>query len=233
MYAPVVSSKPIPDSSVFIPKRPQNPTLRGGTYLYGLYKEVPPSPGPNPFHDRQRQRPGLKMGLANSDFDVRLMIRRTGQHTSTKNFQGVFITVKPTCLAIQRSSLALLFLTQNNQHRFTNVVRSHILYPVRSPQSAVLVLYLVHVLNPDRIFQSSFYTESIFYPVRSPQSVFRSPQSIFYTDQLVHDKVSDGMSERVNFQSSSILNWFITLREPIKSAVAIWPVTGQGFQNTK
>ena len=33
-----------------------------------------------------------------------------------------------------------------------------ILYPVRSPQSAVRVLYLVHVLYPVRIFQSAFYT---------------------------------------------------------------------------
>ena len=28
----------------------------------------------------------LKTGVENSDFDVRLMIQRTGQHTSTKNF---------------------------------------------------------------------------------------------------------------------------------------------------
>ena len=33
MYAPVVSSKPIPDSSVFRPKRPKTTTLRGGKYL--------------------------------------------------------------------------------------------------------------------------------------------------------------------------------------------------------
>ena len=46
----VVSSKTIPDSrpkwakciSVFRPKRPKNPTRWGGTYPYGLYKEVSP-----------------------------------------------------------------------------------------------------------------------------------------------------------------------------------------------
>ena len=46
----VVPSKTIPDSRpkwakcvhVFRPKRPQNPTLKGGTYLYGLNKGVPP-----------------------------------------------------------------------------------------------------------------------------------------------------------------------------------------------
>ena len=51
MYAPVVYAKPVPNSSVFRPKRPKNPTLRGGTHLYGLYKRVSPSPGPDPFHD--------------------------------------------------------------------------------------------------------------------------------------------------------------------------------------
>ena len=35
----------------FQTKRPKTTTLRGGTYVYGLYKGVPPSPGPNPFHD--------------------------------------------------------------------------------------------------------------------------------------------------------------------------------------
>ena len=47
--------------------------------------------------------------------------------------------------------------------RFTNVVRSPYFIPspqstVRSPQSAVRVLYLVRVLYPVRIFQSAFYT---------------------------------------------------------------------------
>ena len=49
-YAPVVPSKTIPDSRpklakcipVFTPKRPKNHTLWGNTYLYGLYKGVPP-----------------------------------------------------------------------------------------------------------------------------------------------------------------------------------------------
>ena len=48
----VVSSKTIPDSRpewakcipVFRPKRRKNPTRWGGTYLYGLYKGVPPPP---------------------------------------------------------------------------------------------------------------------------------------------------------------------------------------------
>ena len=49
----VVASKTIPDSRpkwtksipVFRPKRLKNPTLWGGTYLYGLYKGVPLPPG--------------------------------------------------------------------------------------------------------------------------------------------------------------------------------------------
>ena len=49
-YIPVVPSKTIPDSrlkwakciAVFRPKRRKNPTRWGGTYLYGLYKGVPP-----------------------------------------------------------------------------------------------------------------------------------------------------------------------------------------------
>ena len=47
---PVVPSKTIPDSRaklakcilIFRPKRRKNPTRRGGTYLYSLYKGVPP-----------------------------------------------------------------------------------------------------------------------------------------------------------------------------------------------
>ena len=50
-----VPSKTIPDSRpkwakripVFRPKRPKNPTPWGGTYLYSLYKEVPPPPEVN------------------------------------------------------------------------------------------------------------------------------------------------------------------------------------------
>ena len=50
--SPAVPSKTIPDSRpkwakripVFRPKRPKNPTPWGGTYLYSLYKEVPPPP---------------------------------------------------------------------------------------------------------------------------------------------------------------------------------------------
>ena len=38
-YTPVVSLKTIPDSSL---KTHKNHTLWGGTYLYGLYKGVPP-----------------------------------------------------------------------------------------------------------------------------------------------------------------------------------------------
>ena len=50
MYAPVVPQKPypIPDQngeSVFRPKRPKNPSLGAiNTYLYSLYKGVPPAP---------------------------------------------------------------------------------------------------------------------------------------------------------------------------------------------
>ena len=36
---------------VFRPKRPKNPTRWGGTYLYGLYKGVPPPPGFEPSPD--------------------------------------------------------------------------------------------------------------------------------------------------------------------------------------
>ena len=50
----VVPSKTIPDSRpiwakcipVFRPKRRKTPPRRGGTYLYGLYKGVPPPPPP-------------------------------------------------------------------------------------------------------------------------------------------------------------------------------------------
>ena len=56
----------------------------GGTYLYGLYKGLPP--GPDPF---QRQRPGLKMSEENSIL-IRLMIQRTGRHNSTKNLWSIY-----------------------------------------------------------------------------------------------------------------------------------------------
>ena len=51
MYAPVVFLKPIRDSSVFRPKRPKNPTLRGNTYLYNMayIREYPPSQVLTPF----------------------------------------------------------------------------------------------------------------------------------------------------------------------------------------
>ena len=35
----------------FHTKKAQKPYTSGRTYLYGLYKGVPSSPGPNPFHD--------------------------------------------------------------------------------------------------------------------------------------------------------------------------------------
>ena len=52
-YTPAVPSKTIPYSRpkwakcipVFRPKRPKNPTHRGGTYLYSLYKGVAPPGG--------------------------------------------------------------------------------------------------------------------------------------------------------------------------------------------
>ena len=48
MYAPVVPSNPDQnEQSVFRPKMPKNSTF---TYLYGLYKGVPPPPGPDHFH---------------------------------------------------------------------------------------------------------------------------------------------------------------------------------------
>ena len=85
MYAPVVPSKTIPDfrQKCFQTKRPQTPTLP-------LCKGVPPDP--DPFHDCQRPGQGLKMGKENSIL-IRLMIQRTGRHTSTKNLLGVFTTL--------------------------------------------------------------------------------------------------------------------------------------------
>ena len=54
MNAPLVSSKTIPisdqnEQSVFQTKKAQKPTLWGDTYLYGLYKGVPPPRVPIPF----------------------------------------------------------------------------------------------------------------------------------------------------------------------------------------
>ena len=84
MYAPVVPAKNIPDSrpkwaKCFQTKNAQKPHPLAGTYLYGLYKGLPP--GPDPF---QRPRPGLKMSEENSIL-VRLTIQRTGRHNATKN----------------------------------------------------------------------------------------------------------------------------------------------------
>ena len=50
MYAPVVSSKPIPDSSVFRQKDPK-PLHFGAAHTYMAYIREYPSPGPSPFHD--------------------------------------------------------------------------------------------------------------------------------------------------------------------------------------
>ena len=57
-YIPVVPSKTIPDSRlkwakcipVFRAKQRKNPTRWGGTYLFGLYKGVPPPPGIEEIH---------------------------------------------------------------------------------------------------------------------------------------------------------------------------------------
>ena len=54
MYAPIVPAKTIPDSrpkwaKCFQTKNAPKPYPLGGTYLYGLYKGLPP--GPDPFHD--------------------------------------------------------------------------------------------------------------------------------------------------------------------------------------
>ena len=54
MYAPIVAAKTILDSrpkwaKCFQTKNAPKPYPLGGTYLYGLYKGVPP--GPDPFHD--------------------------------------------------------------------------------------------------------------------------------------------------------------------------------------
>ena len=38
-------------------KRRKNPTLSGGTYLYGLYNEISP-PGYNPFRGTERSQNG-------------------------------------------------------------------------------------------------------------------------------------------------------------------------------
>ena len=51
MYAPVVPSKTIPDSrpkwgKCFQTKKAQKPYPLGNTYLYGLYKGVPPASWP-------------------------------------------------------------------------------------------------------------------------------------------------------------------------------------------
>ena len=45
----------------FQTKRPKNPALWGGTYLYGLYKGVPPPPHPTPRH-REKVKVHLNRG---------------------------------------------------------------------------------------------------------------------------------------------------------------------------
>ena len=63
-------------------KKPKNPTLWGGTYLYSLYEGVSPLVL-TPFMIES-------MGVENSIF-VRLMIQRTGMHTSIhQEFLGVY-----------------------------------------------------------------------------------------------------------------------------------------------
>ena len=70
MYALVVPSNQ---------KRSKNPTLWSGTYLYSLYKGVPP-PVLIPFMIIETELAGLRMGVENSTL-VRLVIQRTGRHT--------------------------------------------------------------------------------------------------------------------------------------------------------
>ena len=116
-------------------------------------REYPP--GPDPSHDCQRPRLGLKIGEENIIL-VRLMIQRTGRHTSTKNLQEYL----------------------QLQHRFYPSSPQSIFIP--SPQSTVHVLYLVPVLYPVHIFQSAFYTQSVFHT----RSEVRSPQSMFYMTDI-------------------------------------------------
>ena len=71
MYAPVVPLKTIPDSRTkwakcFQTKKAQTP--------YPSIIEESTTPDPDPFHDCQRPRQGLKMGEENSIL-IRLMIQ--------------------------------------------------------------------------------------------------------------------------------------------------------------
>ena len=79
MYAPVVSSKPIPHSSVFRQKDPK-PLHFGAAHIYMPYiREYPPPRVLTPFMI-------VKNGCRKYNFDARFTFQRTGQHTSTKNF---------------------------------------------------------------------------------------------------------------------------------------------------
>ena len=134
-------------------------------------REYPPPLGPDPFHECQRPRPGLKMGEENSIL-VRLLTQRTtaGGTPPPRIYRSIYNFNSRVLLF--SDLLILFFLTQNQFARFLpkqSVVR--ILYPVRSPQSAFYT-------------QSMFYTQSVFssprfipnpYFIPSPQSVVRSP----------------------------------------------------------
>ena len=150
MYTPVVPSKTIPDSrpkwgKCFQTKRPKTFT-----------------------HYCQRPRQGLKMGEENSIL-IRLMIQRTGWHTSTKNLQE-YLQLQLTCLAIQQSFDLIFPYLEPISTVFTKVVhgpyfrpspqsavRSPLFIPcpcfIPSPYFPVRVLYLVRILYPVRSLQ--------------------------------------------------------------------------------
>ena len=68
---------------MYVPVVPSKNHTRLQTKMGKVFSDQVP-PDPDPFHDCWRPRQGLQMGEKNSIF-IRLMIQRTGQHTSTKN----------------------------------------------------------------------------------------------------------------------------------------------------
>ena len=131
-YIPVVPSKTIPDSrlkwakciAVFRPKRRKNPTRWGGTYLYGLYKGVPP--GIEEIHViviafvyleyKQNSSTNQINNAGNRDFKIR---RRDGD-------ENVAEKVNLRSFSLYRNYSYTLTLSNVGEHSWSWIPRHHI-----------------------------------------------------------------------------------------------------------